>query len=382
MINIEKTKLKLEYLGLIIGNDLEELKNFTSNDKLTLVDNLGYKYYLNSGNITVLYRRETNPNKFFHNNIYTYENINNYFRINNIPLELITKNPSNAIDILQFKCLIHNKIINRNWNKVKDGSIFCEDCLIKNIRDTKGVGIDKVRKEWGNRWDCKLISNKYINNLTKMQFICNKHSEFGVQEISWGNSLGATHICECCRKDIIAKRMRKNSEQFKNEIKEIHGNKYDLLSSYIKAKDKVKVHCNVCGNDFDIQASHLLEGHGCNMCVKSKGEEFIENCLKNININYQREYRFNDCIGIKRTLPFDFYLKDINMCIEYQGIQHYKPVEIFGGQAQFETQKINDSIKEKYCRDNDIRLLTIPYWEFNNIEEIINNKLNLKGNDD
>ena len=76
-------------------------------------------------------------------------------------------------------------------------------------------------------------------------------------------------------------------------------------------------------------------------------------------------------------MPFDFYLSDYNMCIEYDGEHHYKPTR-FGGMSKekakdrFEFQQQKDKIKNRYCQENKIKLLRIPYWEFDNIEEILN----------
>jgi hypothetical protein len=173
----------------------------------------------------------------------------------------------------------------------------------------------------------------------------------------------------------MKEKTRKSHEQFEKELKDIHGDKYKLLSKYDGAINKVLVHCNKCGENFETKAGHLLEGHGCPNCNKSKGEEKVKVYFDDNNINYIREFRFNDCVGINKKLPFDFYLEKYNLCIEYQGQQHFKPVEIFGGQKQFETQQINDNIKRQYCKENNIDLLEIAYWDYNNVNLILQDKL-------
>ena len=60
-------------------------------------------------------------------------------------------------------------------------------------------------------------------------------------------------------------------------------------------------------------------------------------------------------------LPFDFYLHDYNVCIEYDGIQHFKPIEYFGGEEAFQKRQLNDKIKTEYCIDNHITLIRLPY---------------------
>ena len=75
---------------------------------------------------------------------------------------------------------------------------------------------------------------------------------------------------------------------------------------------------------------------------------------------------------------FWFYLPDYNLLIEYDGRQHFEISEYFGGYEGFINTKIRDTIKNIYCRNNNIDLLRIPYWEFDNIENILIDKLNLK----
>lgn len=372
IVSLKNNISKIDSVKLKILTNDEELKCLTGKDKITFVDEFGYKYNLNTQNISVLSRRKTSiPNRFFHNNIYTKYNINNYFKLNNIKLELITDNPTSAIDDIEFKCLIHNEIFARRWNTVKNGSIMCPTCEIESFREKRCIKIEKIEEEWMSKWGVKLISKKYENNLSKLKFMCNKHEDMGIQEISWGNSLDATHICKYCLKEIVRNKMSKTQEQFENEIYNIHGDKYNIISSYINSKSKVKVHCNLCREDFYIQSNHLLEGHGCSNCIKSKGEEKVSVYLDFNNINYIREYRFENCIGVSKRLPFDFYLEDYNLCIEYQGKQHYEPIELFGGEKQFEIQQINDNIKRNYCRENNINLLEICYKDFNNVNNIL-----------
>ncbi len=72
-------------------------------------------------------------------------------------------------------------------------------------------------------------------------------------------------------------------------------------------------------------------------------------------------------------MRFDFYLPKLNILIEYDGEQHFREVSCFGGEKEFLKRKINDGIKTDYAKNNAIPLLRIPYFEFDNIEEIILN---------
>jgi very-short-patch-repair endonuclease len=120
---------------------------------------------------------------------------------------------------------------------------------------------------------------------------------------------------------------------------------------------------------------------GCPYCFDtkkfkfSKGEKCISEVLDMLNITYLQQYTFDNCRDIN-VLPFDFYLPDLNICIEYDGQHHYYPVT-FNGITKEEAEKNHlitvkhDKIKNEYCINNNIKLIRIPYYEYKNIENII-----------
>ncbi len=114
----------------------------------------------------------------------------------------------------------------------------------------------------------------------------------------------------------------------------------------------------------------------------SKGEKAIERWLIDNNVGYVSEKWFDDCRGVKRPLPFDFWIPSKNILIEFQGRQHYEQVNFTRSKLSeqemvdnFESTKRNDVIKKQYCVDNNIILLEIPYTELKNIDEILIKKL-------
>lgn len=136
---------------------------------------------------------------------------------------------------------------------------------------------------------------------------------------------------------------------------------------YKGTKYPFKVLCS-CGNDFYVDINHFINGkYQCNECriKQSAIAAKVELWLNLNNIEYVKEKRFNDCV-YKNTLPFDFYLPIYNACIEVDGIGHYRPVNFSKdkkeAQESFETRKITDGIKTKYCADNNIPLLRLPFW--------------------
>lgn len=171
-------------------------------------------------------------------------------------------------------------------------------------------------------------------------------------------------------------KIREKNNKERNEIakknyvenaKKIHGNKYNYSKTfYTTNKQKVEVICPVHGSFFQRACDHLL-GAGCPLCRKSKGEELIINFLEKNNVEYEREKTFNELVFIKK-LRLDFYLASQKVAIEFNGIQHYKQVDGF---KSFEAQKKKDEIKKKFCRENNIKLITITF--FAKTEEDIKN---------
>lgn len=97
--------------------------------------------------------------------------------------------------------------------------------------------------------------------------------------------------------------------------------------------------------------------------------------LINNEINFEQQKIFDGCKD-KRKLSFDFYLPEYNICIEYDGIQHYESIEYWGGHKNFNYIKKHDQIKTDFCENNNIKLIRIKYnrkLNSNDILEKINN---------
>jgi hypothetical protein len=162
----------------------------------------------------------------------------------------------------------------------------------------------------------------------------------------------------------------KGQTNFLLDCQRVHGNKYDYSKSiYVRDNTKLIIICDKHGEFNQTPNSHL-RGDGCSSCKESSGEREIRNFLINNNILFESQHTFSNCRN-KLPLPFDFYLTDYNICIEYDGRQHYKINEFFGGEKTFEQLLINDNIKNEYCKEKNIKLLRIKFTEHNEIEKIL-----------
>ncbi len=235
--------------------------------------------------------------------------------------------------------------------------------------------IIKAKSIHGDRYDYSLVKYNGYDSIIKIK--CKKHGIFE-QEVS--NHLQGKG-CEKCKYDKLSNCFIGNKEDFIEKSKKFHGDRYDYsLVNYINNREKVKIICKKHGEFLQKPNNHLDGKQGCPKCKNSIGETKVENWLKTNNFEYIPQKRFKDCID-KRSLVFDFYIPKNNICIEFDGIQHFKPLNHFGKKKfsikqsidLFKDRKRKDCIKDKYCIENDINLIRISYKD--KIEERLEEEL-------
>ena len=250
----------------------------------------------------------------------------------------------NSFTKIRIICPIHG-VFDQTPNSLISGH-GCPECS-----NVKAYTTDSFKKQAN-----KVHNNKYeypdiyINSSTKIRIICPIH---GVFEQTPNNHISKQHQCPKC------------SINFKNRSKKIHDDFFIYPNEYIDAKTKIKIICPIHGAFYQLPHSHM-SGAGCPICRLSKGEKKITDYLINRNISFEQQKRFIDCKNIL-PLPFDFYLSEYNLIIEYDGQQHFKSIKRFGGEEKFKQTQKHDKIKNQYCLDNNINLLRIKYNE--NIEK-------------
>lgn len=156
---------------------------------------------------------------------------------------------------------------------------------------------------------------------------------------------------------------------FENVKVDLSGKKFGLLTALTPTHKNKKTAWNClcdCGNQCIVQTSDLTTGNttSCGCSTTSSGEIYINSVLEDAGVPYQRQYRISDCRN-ERPLPFDFCIFNsdgsIKTLIEYQGQQHYKAIDFWGGEPELEKRQMLDKIKSDYCETRGIPLLIIPY---------------------
>lgn len=214
--------------------------------------------------------------------------------------------------------------------------------------------------------------NDYIDTKMDINFICPKH---GNQTMMLDNFIRG-HKCFCCSYEERGNILKHDVEYIKQIIESINGNILLNPYDYKDANTRNLIIRCFCGNEFTTSFANysrynVNKCYSCS-CKESSGEKCIREFLELCNINFEQEKRFDDCRDIK-PLPFDFYLSEYNLIIEFDGLHHFEET----GRGNHEITKKHDKIKNQYCKSHNIDLLRIPYWEGSNIKNIISDKLNL-----
>lgn len=188
--------------------------------------------------------------------------------------------------------------------------------------------------------------------------------------------------CPTCGINKTKTKTSKSHEDFIKELN-IKNPNINVLDKYINSKTKIKCECKICGCIWESIPDNLLRDRGCPKCSSSKGEYKILKYLNDTNISYNYNITyFKNLRGINGgLLRPDFIIPSLRIWIEYDGIQHFEPKDFAGkgeewSNKMFELTQINDRLKNEYAKKYNWKLIRIPYWEYDNIENILNKVLN------
>ncbi|ARM66245.1 hypothetical protein AM2_117 [Lactococcus phage AM2] len=276
---------------------------------------------------------------------------------------LLLGNYANAKTKMLVKHILCQNEYKVTWKAFQQGT-RCPKCSSKEKLNNEEI--DKRMHELiGGEY---VRIGKYINSGTK---ILVKHSLCeNTYEVRW-NSFQQGARCPKC---FGLKKL--SNEEIDKVMFELVGIEYIRISRYLNAKTKISIKHNTCGNEYDVKWNDFHQGSRCPKCNESKGEKKISDILNSLGIKYTSQKRFPEC-KYKNTLPFDFYIhnKKSKLLIEFDGRQHFESIEYFGGEDVLKETQLRDKIKNDFAKEKDIPLLRIPYIDFENIEQILTDKL-------
>jgi len=384
------------------GYELISEEYISIDKKLSIKDNEGYYYYVIFNNL-LKYKM---PLKFHKSNPYTIQNIKLWCKLNNKPFELVSEEYINAHIKLKWKCLIEEcgEEFESNWNNISSdgGCSYCagQKVGLSNCLTTKNINL---ANEWHSilngdltPYDVTANSGRYI------WWQCSKNPKH-VWHTTIYNRYYNNSGCPYCAGKLPTE---ENNLLINNPelCKEWNYDKND------KRPEEYTPMCreNVWWKCSDSNCKHEWKSiicnrngklkSGCPKCNESKGEKKIDETLINkywiiikqkefeqlidkdkYNKNYfiqQKEFEGLFGLGYG-LLSYDFYLPILNLLIEYQGEQHERYIKGFHKSYEdFEKQVEHDRRKREYAKNNNIKLLEIWYYDFDNIEEILERELN------
>lgn len=352
-------KRKYELINILEQNNCKLIS--VEDRNVSYEDEFGYKYKKdfykiinNNGNNLDKHKiRESNP-----------------YAIDNIKLMTLDNNQFNSIplfvkkEILTFKCGKCNSVVTkRAKDYIRSQFKLCSDCYASLHFSPRKHDINVVFDDI-NKMGYKVLSEKYIDAHYPIDI---EDSDGYKGNICYQNLLKGSTISKFAKYNKFALDNIRHFCKLNNFDCEIP--KQDYLGWDLP----IKVVCK-CGETFYPTSTHLIldSQYQCVKCSgsQSNNEKIIENYLKSINIIFETQKKFDDCV-YKKELPFDFYLPNMNICIEVDGEGHYKPTNFHGiddsrANDLFEMTKLRDEIKNKYCEDNGITLIRISYIDIKN----------------
>lgn len=273
--------------------------------------------------------------------------------------------------IIHFICPIHKDkgIQEKDWSHFRTYTYGCSYC------SGRGKTTEEIQSIVKNK-DVEIIS-EYKGNEKPISCKCRKCGNMWTTLPKTLITNGAG--CPICGRRKANRSEMKSHEQFVKEISVVNPN-IEIIGEYIGAHKKIKCKCKIDGTIWYGYPSNLLNrSAGCPTCNTSRGENKMIKTLEKIGIIYIRQHSFSDCVYISK-LKFDAFDIINNIAFEYNGEQHYYPVDFAGKGSdwaleQFELTRKRDVAKINYCNKNNIPMIIIPYWEIDNMENYILNKL-------
>ena len=278
-----------------------------------------------------------------------------------------------AIDPIDLLCLV----CDYKWSPIADSVIGkntsgCPKCGLRTISEKLSLTLDIYKQRvFEINPNIEVLGTTYINNMTPIEHKCK------ICNYAWSvtpNSILVGHGCPNCAGNI-----KYTIDEVRLIVSEINSN-IIVIGPYISANKPLPCRCLVCGYNWNSSLSNIKKGNGCPNCSMSKGEKQIMNILNKLGIPYDWQKTYNGLVGVGNgLLSYDFYLSTYNSLIEYQGNFHDGTVNNgFQTEEQFKIQQEHDKRKREYAKDHNINLLEIWYYDYDNIEQILTEYLNLE----
>lgn len=290
-------------------------------------------------------------------------------KIDNSLKKFLEKYDSSLYELVEFKncmevtvkCKKCGFLRTTNANNIyRFGCPKCGQERTHNLqRLTQEEFIQRAKEQHGDKYDYSKV--EYYSYNTPVIITCKIHGDFAQTP---GKHLSGQGCPKCIGK-------YKTTEEFIKLSKEIHGDKYDYSKTvYTRADTPVTIICPEHGEFEQLPRVHSVVGCGCPKCSQSHGERIVAQVLTDLNISFKEQVCLKNPYNEGHKFRLDFWIPSLKLIIEYNGKQHYIPIEHFGGELRFKEQQKRDSDLRKVCEKTKTHLLEISYKE-KNIEKVI-----------
>ena len=272
---------------------------------------------------------------------------------------------------MRFRCPCGNEF-ESDFNHFQDQNRRrCTDCATMAQYEEKRLSLDDLQVRL-NQYGCSYLSGTYRNQKSVIRILCACGHERGIRANSLNNTAYPfSGLCEKCSKNASSRK-----QMFTVTELAILANAFDLellSDSYEGNTVPLQFKCR-CGREFSASWNAVAQNGQtrCKVCSRavSKGEKAVSDWLDAHGVYYVPQKRFLDCGG-RRPYPFDFFLPNENICIEFDGEQHTRPAAFMGGAESFCQLKARDAKKDEYCEAHGIKLIRISYVDVKHIPEIL-----------
>ena len=248
----------------------------------------------------------------------------------------------------------------------------CPKCRGKRISSSKRLSqediITKFKEVHGNTYNYDNVIYEGIDK--KVDIICNKHGTFKQTPY---NHIYKKCGCPKCKYEALSEKYRYDIKELISNLSSIHNRKYtypNIKEEYVNNRSIITAICPIHGK-FNIMVNKHQQGQGCPICNESKLETEISKFLDDNDIEYERQKKFEWLCNIK-NMSLDFYLPKYNIAIECQGEQHFRPIDYFGGNHEYDIICNRDKIKYNLCKEHGLNIFYFSTKEFENIDYLGN----------
>ena len=273
--------------------------------------------------------------------------------------------------MISFICPIHSDkgIQTKDWSHFKSYAKGCSYCTGRHKtndevqRDIKDKNVELISEYFGNekpiKCRCKLCGNIWTT----------------LPKVLVTNGSG----CPTCGIQKRSKSRMKTHDDFVKELNIINSD-IMVVGTYSGSHNIIKCECKICGNIWKAYPSNLLNrSAACPNCNISNGEREMVQAIRELGFDIQQQKTIR-VDGFNRPLRIDAYDQVNNLAFEYNGEQHYRPVDFAGkgelwANEEYKKTLLRDAAKFQYFKNCGILCVIVPYWERCNIKNYLINKL-------